>query len=187
MSELTKYKSPLTFIAILVLAKFVWLPMWDLKEASWQEYKDINNTQAKTLALVGLAEEMQGTHLEAQKILEQVNHQILSTNNLTKFKLTVQAGLGDLFVDYNLNVTTLSWRDGIEADGVKQLFVDLNVNGKMRSFLSISTQLKEKLKQVELTKLKLNIQRQTEDSLGLARGNLTLKLSVRLINDEDGG
>lgn len=186
MNELAKYKSPLIFIVLLVVAKFFWIPMWDSKEASWQEYTDINNKQSKTLALVGLADEMQDTHDEAQKMLEHINEKILSTDNITKFKLTVQTGLGELFADNNLEVTNLKWRDGIEADGVKQLFVDLTVNGKMRSFLSVSAQLKQKLKQVELTQLKLSIKQQTEKSLGRARGNLTLKLSVKLISNEEG-
>lgn len=186
MSELLKYKTPLTLIAFLVIAKFFWVPMWDEKEASWQEYTDINNKQSKTLALVGLSDEMQETHNEAQKLLVQINQKILSTDNVTKFKLAVQTGLGELFADYNIEVATLKWRDGIESDGIKQLFIDLTVNGKMKSFLSISSRLKEKLKQVELTKLKLKVQQQTEESLGRARGDLTLKLSVKVITNKVG-
>ena len=184
MNELIKYKTALISIAVLTLFKFMWVPLWDTKQASIIELEEISNQKAKTIALLSLTADMDKKHNEMKRILSEISQQISTTSNLTQFKLTTQKKLTELFTEYNIDVMSLAWRNGIEKNQMKQLYIDLSVKGKTKSFLSISTYINKKIKQIELNHMQLNIRNQSDTSLGTVRGRITWELYVKVENLE---
>ena len=187
MQELVKYKSYLVLIAALVLAKFVWVPMWDTKQDNWRQQKTIQANLSKTQGLLALRKEMQTRQDVMSSRLANTESQFAQTSNITSYKLTAQSALEKLFKSHDMKLTNSSWRDGLIDDDIQTLLLDIRFTGALKSYLHLLQDLQQKhdFSNISLNANQLSIRGQSESELGNVTGRVSLKLAVKMATGDE--
>lgn len=186
MQELIKYKHYLLVIGLLVLAKFVWVPLWETKEQNWQQQASNQQNLNKTLALLALKQEMAEKQQLMADSLAIAESKFANTNDVTSYKLQAQSELESLFQQNQLTISSSSWRDGLTNGDIQTLLLDIRFTGNLKAYLQLLQQLKvsAELANVSLESNQLTIRGQTQDKLGAVNGQISLKLAVKLLTEE---
>lgn len=185
MQELIKYKRYLILVGVLVLIKFVWVPLWETKQDNWQQQQKTQSNLNKTRALLALKDEMQVKHEIMVTRLQQAETRFAQTANLTSYKLTAQSGLESLFERYDIELSNSSWRDGLKNDDIQTLLLDIRFSGTLKQYLHLLQELQHNVEflNVSLDSNQLSIRGQTSDKLGSVNGRVSLKLAVKLVSE----
>lgn len=175
-----QYKSYIIVLAILVLARFIWQPMWLNKQENWLQLQYSETAQHKTTALLSLTDEMQQAEQQMQQLLTLAEQKLGDGSNLTQFKLQHQLQLEQLFLQHNLQITLSAWRDGLAEAGVQTLVLDLRFSGKLKHYLNLLMQLQQTaiIPSMVIIEQQLTIRGQTADDMGNVNGNVSIRLAV---------
>ncbi|GIU46053.1 hypothetical protein [Shewanella algidipiscicola] len=187
MQELIKYKRYLILVAVLVLMKFVWVPLWETKQDNWQQQQQAQSNLNKTRALLALKDEMLVRKTTMSVRLEQAESGFAQTASITSYKLTAQSKLESLFKRHNIELSNSSWRDGLKTNDIQTLLLDIRFTGSLKQYLSLLQELQQNgdFANVSLDSNQLSIRGQTSDKLGSVNGQVSLKLAVKLLSSEE--
>ncbi|WP_394146921.1 hypothetical protein [Shewanella atlantica] len=181
-----KYKRYLILVAVLVLIKFAWVPLWETKQENWQQQQKNQSNLNKTRALLALKDEMQARQETMLKRLQQAELGFAQATNVTSYKLASQSNLERLFKRHDIELSNSSWRDGLKNDDIQTLLLDIRFAGSLKQYLKLLKELQHNAEfaNVSLDSNQLSIRGQTEDKLGRVNGRVTLKLAVKLVSEE---
>lgn len=177
-----QYKGYLTLLLLLLLARFVWQPLWQSKQENWQQLEYAEHARLKVQALLLLTDDMQQVQQQMQQILQDTEQKLGVASDLTSFKLHIQQQLEQLFQQNELQITLSNWRDGIAEGGIQTLVLDLRFSGKVKNYLVLLQQLQDSvvIPSMVITEQQLNNQGQAADSMGNTNGVISLRLAVTL-------
>lgn len=183
MQELMKYKRYLILVAVLVLIKFVWVPLWVTKQENWQQQQKTQSNLNKTRALLALKDEMKARHETMSTRLQQAESGFAQTASITGYKLTAQSKLERLFKHHDIELSNSSWRDGLINDDIQALLLDIRFSGSLKQYLHLLRELQQNVEfaNVSLDSNQLSIRGQTAQKLGRVNGRVSLKLAVKLL------
>ncbi|NRD74686.1 hypothetical protein HQQ94_15945 [Shewanella sp. VB17] len=186
MQEILKYKRYLILVGVLMLMKFVWVPLWQTKQDNWQQQQKNQVNLNKTHGLLALADEMQQKQEIMSTRLQQAESHFAQTQNITRYKLDTQSGLESLFKRHEIELSNSSWREGLISDDIQSLLLDIRFSGSLKQYLHLLHELKQNqdFANVSLDSNQLNIRGQTPAKLGTVNGRVSLKLAVKLIAEE---
>lgn len=175
-----QYKGYISVLLLLVLARFVWQPLWQAKQDSWQQLQFSETARQKAQALLALEDEMQQAQMDMQALLLATEQKLAAVADLTRYKLQTQQQLEQLFNQYDLQITLSSWRDGISENGIQALVLDLRFNGKVKNYLRLLQQLQQSavMPSLVITEQQLTVRGQAADSMGSADGSISFRLAV---------
>ncbi|QYK00281.1 hypothetical protein [Shewanella psychrotolerans] len=187
MQELIKYKRYLILVAVLVLIKFAWVPLWVSKQENWQQQQQTQSNLNKTRALLALKDEMLTRKTLMAARLKKVESSFAQTASITSYKLTAQSKLESLFKRHSIELNNSSWRDGLKTDDIQTLLLDIRFSGSLKQYLNLLQELQqnEDFANVSLDSNRLTIRGQTSDRLGSVNGSVSLKLAVKLLSKEE--
>lgn len=188
MESLAKYKNLLLFLGVLLLAKFVWVPLWDSKQAYWQQLSQGQHNLAKMQALITLSAPMLERSEQMALLLSEAEGSTPQADELTNYKLATQSAIETLFKRHDLLLASTAWRDGIIEQDIHILLFDLRFNGKLKSYLALLQEFDQNKAFINLTVVndQLIIRGQTADSLGFVDGNVSLQLAVKILPSAEG-
>lgn len=183
MESLIKYQKLLLLLGVLMLAKFVWVPLWESKQTYWQQLSQGQHNLAKMQALITLSTPMAERSAEIAQVQSELEALIPQSDDLTSYKLTAQSELEALFKRHALPLSSTSLRDGIGEQDIHVLLLDLRFNGKLKSYLSLLQEFEQNKAFMNLTVIsdQLIIRGQNADSLGLVDGTVSLQLAVKVL------
>jgi hypothetical protein len=183
MAALSKYKKLLIMLGLLLLAKFIWVPVWEHKQNQWAQLSQGQHNLNKTQALIALSEQMKQREEEISWQLASIENLIPETENLASYKLASQNTIESLFQKHNLILDRTAWRDGVNQQNIHKLFFDLHFNGKLKNYLSLTHNLAtaSALFNISIFEENLNITGQESGTLGQVSGNVSLQLSVKVL------
>lgn len=175
-----QYKGYISVLLLLVLARFVWQPLWQAKQETWQQLQFTEAAQSKAQALLILADDMQHYEHNMQSLLTLTEAKLGNVSSITSFKLQTQQQLEKLFAQHNLQITLSSWREGIEEGDIQTLLLDLRFSGKVKHYLNLLQQLQQSTlnPSMVIIEQQLNITGQTTLSMGTTDGNISIRLAV---------
>jgi hypothetical protein len=175
-----QYKGYISVLMLLVLARFVWQPLWHDKQESWLQLQYSETARHKATALLALAGEMQHTEQLMQQLLTATEQKLGDGSNLTEFKLQHQQQLEQLFLQHNIQITMSSWRDGLVTGDVQALVLDLRFSGKLKHYLNLLKQLQQSaiIPSMVIIEQQLTIRGQTADDMGDASGSISVRLAI---------
>ncbi|KKO46969.1 hypothetical protein WG68_03280 [Arsukibacterium ikkense] len=175
-----QYKGYIIVLLILLLARFVWQPLWQSRQDNWQQLQYSENARHKAQALLTLGDDMQQAQQQIQTLLATAESKLGTANDLTRYKLQIQQQLEQLFATHQLQITLSSWRDGIADSGIQTLVLDLRFSGKAKNYLKLLHQLQHSaiIPSMVIIEQQLTMRAQTPDSMGTADGNMSLRLAV---------
>ncbi|MEH8021205.1 hypothetical protein [Rheinheimera metallidurans] len=175
-----QYKGYISVLLLLLLARFVWQPMWLSKQEHWLQLQYSENAQHKARALLALEQDMQQVQQDMQQLLALAEAKLGNGEDLTQFKLHSQQQLEQLFLQHNMQITLSSWREGLAEGGVQTLVLDLRFNGKLKHFLTLLNQLQQSaiIPSMVIIEQQLTIRGQTEVDMGNVDGSISIRLAV---------
>lgn len=175
-----QYKGYISVLLLLVLARFIWQPLWHSKQENWLQLQYSETARHKVTALLALADDMQHVQQQIQQLLASAEQKLGNGNNLTEFKLQNQQQLEQLFLQHNVQITLSSWRDGLVTDDVQTLVLDLRFSGKLKHYLNLLTQLQQSaiIPSMVIIEQQLTIRGQTADDMGDASGSISVRLAI---------
>lgn len=175
-----QYKGYLSVLLLLCLARFLWQPLWQAKQESWQQLQFSETARYKTQALLTQADAMEQARHNMQELLTSAEQKLGNASDMTVFKLQTQQQLEKVFAQYGLQITLSSWREGIAEGGIQTLVLDLRFNGKLKQYLELLAQLQEKslFPSMVIIEQQLTMRAQAPDSMGFTDGSISLRLAV---------
>jgi hypothetical protein len=175
-----QYKGYISVLLVLILARFLWQPLWQAKQESWQQLHYSETAQRKAQALLTLADDMQLTQQKVQTLLISAEKKLGNASDMTNFKLQTQQQLEQLFAQQNLQITLSSWREGIAEGGIQTLVLDLRFSGKLKHYLNLLQQLQQSalIPSMVIIEQQLSVRGQTPTSMGTTDGSISLRLAV---------
>jgi hypothetical protein len=182
MASLLKYQKHLLLLGLLMVAKFIWVPLWESKQEHWQLLSQGQHNLAKMKALITISQPMSQRQDEINQQLQQSELLMPSTTDLTTYKLTAQAAIENLFSRYQLSLDRTAWRNGVNERDIHVLLLDLRFNGKLKHYLRLLEELDTSKDFINLIIVRdeLNIRSQSQTSLGTVDGQVTLQLAVKI-------
>jgi len=184
MQELMKYKRYLILVGVLVLIKFVWVPLWETKQENWQQQQKTRSNLNKTKALLALKDEMHERQQIMSYRLQEAESHFAQTDNVTSYKLTAQSKLESLFKRHDIELSNSSWRDGLKNDDIQTLLLDIRFEGQVKQYLHLLQELQQndEFTNVSPESNQMSIRKQTAQKLGSVNGRVSLKLAVKLVS-----
>jgi hypothetical protein len=140
MQQLQVYQKYLLPLAVLVLLKFVLVPLWDAKEDNYQQLASSRYNLEKTLALTGLGEQMQLRKTEMTELVSRAEATVVSGTDMTQVKLDAQSAIDNLLRDSALNLTNSNWTDGLGEADITTVFYELSFSGDLLNYLKFLQQ-----------------------------------------------
>lgn len=140
MQQLQMYQKYLLPLAVLLLLKFVLVPLWDAKEEYYQQFASSRYNLEKTLALTGLGEQMQQRKAEMTTLVSHAETAVVSGTDITQVKLNAQSAIDNLLRDSSLNLANSNWTDGLGEEDITIVFYEFSFSGDLLNYLKFLQQ-----------------------------------------------
>jgi len=182
MQALQPYKGYLPWLALLLLARFIWQPLWTEKSENWQQIQVSQNTLEKTKALLDASEQMKSAQQQISAMVEGAQNKLIPAENLTRVKIDTQQQIEQLFTQHNLTISLSSWRDGIVKTNVQTLVLDLSFSGQLVDYLNLQSDLQAQspFASMVFVEQRLTIRNQNETQLGEISGDVSIRVAIQL-------
>lgn len=175
MSKLTDKNVLVPLLLLLLLARFVVVPVIEWQNARWQSLQVLEKQLAKANNVLSRGEQYQQT-LDA---LKATNDELLKhyyqQNNVNALKLSFQQELEQLVKKHNVTIRNFNWPNELPGD-ITKLSAQLTVAGKTRDVASLHLDLVQHAKLIQVERFNLVIKKMKTGSLGEVSGNLLLTI-----------
>lgn len=141
MEQIRQYQKYMLPLAVLVIIKFVFLPLWQLKEENYRQLAATNYNLEKTIALAGLSQQMHVRAEDMGALLAAAEQYLRQGAESTQLKLDAQAELESLLAKHQLTLSNSSWKEGLGNSEAKLFFYDCNFSGTLANYLQFISEL----------------------------------------------
>ncbi len=180
MAELKQHAWLLSLVAILIIAKFIVVPVFDWQAEILAEITLLEKQQSKITKVLGQKNNTTSANSGLMAALKQAEGLFFPFKTETSFKLTQQKMLEVLLAKYDIRSQHIGWQT---ATNFKELAVirypiQLRFTGKTKDVIDFMVALEAKNELIEINDFNLSLKRQSEQRLGNINGRLTLHFFV---------
>lgn len=186
MQQLIKNRMLILLLLVLLVIKFIWVPLWDEKQQAWQRIVALEKSAAKSQSLIEQESKIQERSGIIESMLDSIELFIPTTQNMSGLKLQQQQKVEALISSHSLTITQISWNDGLLEQGIQPIYLDIRLSGEVNKLIEFMISLEQStdFNVYGLESLRMNFNGQSDDKMGNFRGSLMLVLPVR---GQDGG
>lgn len=174
MNDLKKHRHLLILLAVLMVVKFVLVPI-----VEWQDgvISDIKFQEKKLMKVTKVLNNESNVNV----VMAQLNEQLLSAKQLihthvpeAKFKLTQQLNFEELLAKYNLTIINIGWNSNslIKELDVTRFQMNIRFNGNMIDIIHFYTEIEGQKPWIEIDALNLNHRSLAIGTLGFVKGGM---------------
>jgi uncharacterized membrane protein YcgQ (UPF0703/DUF1980 family) len=167
----------ITILSVLVLVKFVLVPVFDWQNNKMEQITQLERKIKKSKDYIVRLPEMTAQQEQLTTVINTYKEQTDTYNDIGRYKLNKQRQLEALFSQYNVEIKALNWRDEVSTEQGISIPMYLQFTGQLKSFINLKLDILASGSNIELEKFNLNIAGQLEKSLGRVNGNLTIVFS----------
>jgi len=185
MAELKQYKFLLSLVAVLLLAKFVIVPIYD-----WQDEKQQNISRlSKKLTKIDSVLSGQSSN---HALLDKLRSNTAIASKLfyvfspeAQFKISQQKHIESMLEKYEIRVSNFGWQpvNKLEQLNALNYQAKLRFTGKTVNLIKAMTFLESQTPYHEISEFNYKIKRQTANNLGTMDARVTL--SFYMLNEID--
>jgi hypothetical protein len=178
MNELKQHALLLSAVALLVIIKFIYLPISDWQSALYMEIQQ----QQKKLSQVGVVlsenDELLSQKVKLTQALTVAEQVFFPYQVEADFQLKQQIMLEKILEQHKLKLTRFGWENSrnLSALSVTHYQLQVFLSGNTLNFIQLMAALELQSPYIEVGDFVLNVQRQKAQDLGQVSGNLTLHL-----------
>jgi len=178
MQELKQHAWLLSLVVLLVIAKFIIMPIFIWQDALLADIRVLTTKQQKISKV--LANQHNNQQLAEQLLtsLKPVDALFFPYQSETRFKLSQQKMLEALLAEHNLNVGNVGWQvtTAFEQLNVTRYPINIRFTGKTADTIKFIAAIESNSRHIEISKLNLTLKGQRGEKIGRINGNITLRL-----------
>jgi len=178
MAELKQHALLLMFIALLLVVKFIIIPVFDWQNDVLAKITLLEKKQHKIDKVLLHKDDNTQLNNQLTSVLKQVDGMFFPFQTEANFKLNQQKMLESLLTKHNLTTQNIGWKTSssfAELDLVRYP-IDIRFTGKTTDVIEFIAALEANKQRVEIKTFNLSFKGQREKSLGRINGNITLYL-----------
>lgn len=177
MSSLLTKQNLIPVVAVLVLLKFIAVPVWEWQESKISEIQQLKGRLDRAELLSSKGGELQEV-LEAAKESNVAKAKSLYiVDDLAALKLNKMNELDQLLSSYNVRITSSSWMSET-GDVIKKFNLKVGVRGKTKEVIQAILALRKLEKLSSIDDLSIRIVKMQDKTLGDAGGSLVIGFYV---------
>lgn len=178
MAELKKYALLLSFVVVLLIAKFLVVPIIEWQNAMVAEIRLFEKKQHKISSVLKNNAYNKQLNKDLNAELEKINQLFYPFQTDAAFKLAQQKEIEALLAKHKLILENIGWKVSsvFAAVSVIQYPVKIAINGKSTDIINFIGELDKYEKYIEVVNFNLSFQGQNNQQLGRLTGNLSLNL-----------
>lgn len=180
MNELKQHALMLWLIALLVIIKFLLMPIF-----TWQAQLIADNTylekkQQKVANVLNSNNNGEQLAKQLTNTLQQANKMFFPFQTAASFKLTQQKNLEALLSKYELKSQNIGWQVSslLKKIAVTRYSMQVRFTGKATDVIDFIAALEAQQQRIEINDFNFNIKGQRKKSLGRINGRVTLYFYV---------
>jgi hypothetical protein len=181
MESLKKHRLALVFIALLILAKWLIVPLYDWQQSTLAS----NNALAQRLAKSAYALENQqqtAATLAAQtKLLEQAENALFNYQATNSFQLAQQRLIESIFATYDMQITQLAWQIPVPLTSLPltEYEMKLRFTGRATALAKLLSTLNSQEQWFTFDNFQFRFDKRRVKRLGGFDGRMSIKLYMR--------
>jgi len=189
MGELKQHTLLLAFLALLLFAKFIIVPIYTWQDQQLADIGLLEKKQAKISAVLNAQNKVAQLNKELDTALKQTENLIFPYQKDANFKLNQQKMLETLLEQFNLTVQHVGWQ--VARSNKNALFISypilIRFSGKTDQVVQFLAAAEMNTQRIEVNALNFTFKGQRKDALGRIKGSVTLMLfmekkpSVKLV------
>jgi hypothetical protein len=176
MSELKQHAWLLFLIAILVIAKFFVIPIFDWQNAVLSEITLLEKKQNKISNVLEQQDDNAKANAQLSLILTEVEQLFFPSQTEAIFKLEQQKVLESLLNKHNLNSENIGWQatNRIDLLDVIRYSIQIRFTGQSTDTIEFITALEANKQRIEVVDFNLTLKGQRAQKLGRMNASVTL-------------
>jgi len=180
MTELKQHAWLLSLVTVLLLAKFIVVPVFDWQAEKLAKITLLEKKQSKIAQLLGQKNNATGTNSALTTVLKQVDGLFSPFQTDTGFKLTQQKRLEALLVKHKLTTQNIGWKTPSVFKNLAMVRypIELRFKGQTADVIEFMVALEARSELIEINDFNFSFKGQREQNLGSITGRMTLYLFV---------
>jgi hypothetical protein len=182
MADLKKHALLLSLMAMLLVAKFIVVPIF-----AWQQQvvSDIASKQKKLSKVDNLLAEEQSFTLVNRELSEQLGlaeQLFYPYQSSAAFKLAQQQYFEGLVIKHQVDLSTFSWQNMSEDKDLQitRYQVQIKLRGNVSNIVTLITELEAQAQRIEVHNFNISLKGQNQQSLGKTKNaRVNLRFYVR--------
>jgi len=178
MNEIKKHAVLLIILSILLIAKFIYIPIINWQNALHSEIQQQEKKLVKIDKVLRQKGKINQANFQLEKLLTIKTSVFFPSEEETKFQLKQQKMLESLFKKSKLKLTKFAWRrtQALASLSASHYKLQVNFSGKMSQLVQLMSAIESFTPYIEVSDFTFNIKRQKGPLLGMVTGNLILHL-----------
>jgi hypothetical protein len=181
IEKLSPYRYYLITVSILIVIKFVFMPIIQWQNSLLADIALLKNKSSKIELLLNNQHETEQLLSTYTAVLKPMAHIFNEKRPESDFKLAQQKWLESLMEKHGISIKNTSWQlvSTIESPKVKQFQLKVNFSGKTEDLRRIMQSLESQTPLVYVNDFLINIKKQSKTRLGSVSGSLTLHFYMK--------
>jgi hypothetical protein len=181
IEKLSPYRYYLITVSILIVIKFVFMPIIQWQNSLLADIALLKNKSSKIELLLNNQHETEQLLSTYTAVLKPMANIFNEKRPESDFKLAQQKWLESLMEKHGIAIKNTSWQlvSTIESPKVKQFQLKVNFSGKTEDLRRIMQSLESQTPLVYVNDFLINIKKQSKTRLGSVSGSLTLHFYMK--------
>jgi hypothetical protein len=181
IEKLSPYRYYLITVSILIVIKFVFMPIIQWQNSLLADIALLKNKSSKIELLLNNQHETEQLLSTYTAVLKPMANIFNEKRPESDFKLAQQKWLESLMEKHGISIKNTSWQlvSTIESPKVKQFQLKVNFSGKTEDLRRIMQSLESQTPLVYVNDFLINIKKQSKTRLGSVSGSLTLHFYMK--------
>lgn len=178
MEELKKHGLLLPFMTLLIIAKFIVIPIFDWQNKQFQSIKLLEKRQQKITNVLSSEQQTNIINDSLIKINTQASKLFFPFQAESAFKLKQQKMFESLLAKKQVEIERIAWQVVTEFEylAVKRYQLQLSIKGSTNQIVELFSAFENNEKLIDIKDFNVSFKGQRENTLGQLSGNVTLHL-----------
>ena len=180
MAELKKHGFLLSVLAVLLVAKFVLVPVIEWQDAMIADIQLLEKKSQKVARVISGESNTNEINLLLSEEVAKGNKLFYPHQAQSKFKLQQQKLIESLLAEHQLKSQNIGWQTPSELTFIQvdKHPLQLRFSGKTLDVMKFIAAIEKLEKKIEVSDFNLSLKKQNENSLGQCDGRLTVNFYV---------
>jgi len=173
MQPKNKRKLMLAVLAVLLLTRFILVPIFDWQQEQIDQITKKEQRLVKTNNIITRLPQVQAALAQLKESNQKQQDRYFNQSLSNTFKLQLQQKTELLFSEHDLKVTNFNWVAEIPAE-ITQARAKISFEGATKDFAMLQLEIAQLPKLLNIAQWTLHIKRMNDHSLGNVKGSILL-------------
>jgi len=181
MESIKQYALALSFIALLILVKFVVVPVYQWQQETISSNDSLELRLTKSSYALNNKDEMKAALAKTSEKLSKIKSVLFNYQTKSKFQLAQQKKLELLFERHNIDISKVTWQLAVPLPTwqIIRYEVRFDIQGQVADLQKLQVTLDSQSKWYNNDNFNFRLDTRRDNNLGKASGRLSLKLYMQ--------